>query len=80
MSFLEDAQKFMQKAHATDSPDVISLKTQEELDHWERELSLLYNNATHYEIRRALDAAIDRYGTTPEKKAFSDFMRIKLED
>ncbi|MBP5161226.1 MAG: hypothetical protein ILP11_04205 [Alphaproteobacteria bacterium] len=79
MSFLEDAQKVIQKAQAQ-AQDVVSLHTQEEIDNWERELSLSYNNATHYEIRRALDAAIDRYGTTPDKKTFLDFMRIKLED
>ena len=80
MSFLEDAQKFMQKAHTEDTSDLLSLKTQDELDHWEHELSLLYNNATHYEIRRALDAAVDRYGATPDKKTFLNFMRMKLED
>ena len=80
MSFLEDAQKFMQKAQAENSQDLVSLKTQEDLDRWEHDLSLLYNNATHYEIQRALDAAIDRYGVTPEKKTFLDFMRVKLED
>lgn len=79
MSFLEDAQKVIQKAQAQ-AQDVVSLRTQEEIDNWERELSLSYNNATHYEIRRALDAAIDRYGTTPDKKMFLDFMRVKLED
>lgn len=79
MSFLEDAQKVIQKAQAQ-AQDVVSLRTQEEIDNWERELSLSYNNATHYEIRRALDAAIDRYGTTPDKKTFLDFMRVKLED
>ena len=79
MSFLEDAQKVIQKAQAQ-AQDVISLRTQDDIDKWERELSLSYNNATHYEIRRALDAAIDRYGTTPDKKTFLDFMRVKLED
>lgn len=79
MSFLEDAQKVIQKAQAQ-AHDVISLRTQDDIDQWERELSLSYNNATHYEIRRALDAAIDRYGTTPDKKTFLDFMRVKLED
>ena len=80
MSFWEDAQKVIQKAQANAQTDTLSLCSQDDLDRWEKELSLMYNNATHYEIRRALDAAIDRYGTTPDKKTFLDFMRVKLED
>lgn len=81
MSFLQDAQAFMQKhPKQEEKTDVLSLATEEQKEKFIPKMRLLYDNATQREIDKALQEAIDRFGTHPEPQAIHDFMRLKLED
>ena len=79
--FEEEAKKFMQTHHLTEQEtDTLSFSTDDERKNLFKKLTQLYENASNYEIERAIDEAIDRYGTHPEEKPFFEYLRMKLED
>ena len=81
MNLEEEAKKFMQshKNEENIGPS-FSLETERERDELFKKLTRLYENASNYEIERAIENAIDAYGTHPEEKAFFEYLRKKLED
>lgn len=81
MNLEEEAKKFMQSHQQTEiASSSFSVETEKERDELFKKLTRLYENASNYEIERAVENAIDIYGTHPEEKAFFEYLRKKLED
>ena len=81
MSFLDDAQKFLEQKQTEKSSDSSDfLETQESRTAFEKELRELYENATWNEINKAIDWGMEVMEKPYEKKSFLKKIRIKLED
>lgn len=82
MSFLDDAQKFLEQKHSekSDNPPQDFLETQESRTAFEKELRELYENATWNEINKAIDWGMEVMEKPYDKKLFLQKIRIKLED
>lgn len=81
MSFLDDAQKFLNQKHSEET-SVSSgfLETQESRAAFEKELRDLYENATWNEINKAIDWGMEIMEKPYDKKLFLQKIRVKLED
>ena len=81
MSFLDDAQAFMQKKN---NQTVLAaddfLMTEKSKEQFAQELRSLYENATWPEIYRAIDWVMDTCEKPYDKKLVLEKIRIKLED
>ena len=81
MSFLEDAQKFLDQKKEQDSqPASHFLETPESRTAFEKELRDLYENATWNEINQAIDWGMEVMEKPYDKKLFLQKIRVKLED
>ena len=81
MNLEEEVKKFMQSHKSEEKTEnILSFETEQSKEELFKKLTKLYENASNYEIERAVENALDIYGIHPEEKPFFEYLRKKLED
>lgn len=79
MSWLEEAQQKIRQNRET-ADDAFRPQDSDGREKLVKRLKMLYDNATEREIDKAIDAALDRFDPPYDEKAFTAFLRVRLED